>query len=87
MTDLTMGGPETPAADDDDDLEQAGLIAERERLSRTLRDTRLQLAMTEARLAALEGSITQQLGKALVNAAKRPWPRGAQLPRDLLKLW
>jgi hypothetical protein len=84
MTDLTMGGPDTPDAEDD---EQAGLVAERERLARTLRDARLQLAMTEARLTALEGSITQQLGKTLVNAAKRPWPRGAQLPRDLLRLW
>jgi hypothetical protein len=85
MTDLTMGGPDAP--DSDDDGEHAGLVAERERLARTLRDTRLQLAMTEARLAALEQSITQQLGKTLVNAAKRPWPRGAQLPRDLVKLW
>jgi len=91
MTDLTMGGPETPDPDalppEDGDLEHAGLVAERERLSRTLRDTRLQLAMTQARLTALEQSATQRLGKALVNAAKRPWPRGAQLPRDLLKLW
>jgi hypothetical protein len=85
MTDLTMGGPDAPGPDDDG--EHAGLVAERERLARTLRDTRLQLAMTEARLTALEQSVTQQLGKALVNAAKRPWPRGAQLPRDLMKLW
>lgn len=84
MTDLTVGGPESPEPDDD---EHAGLVAERERLSRTLRDTRLQLAMTQARLTALEQSATQRLGKTLVNAAKRPWPRGATLPRDLLRLW
>lgn len=84
MTDLTVGGPQAP---EPDDAEHAGLVAERERLSRTLRDTRLQLAMTQARLTALEQSATQRLGKALVNAAKRPWPRGATLPRDLLRLW
>jgi len=84
MTDLIVGGPESP---EPDDAEHAGLVAERERLSRTLRDTRLQLAMTQARLTALEQSATQRLGKTLVNAAKRPWPRGATLPRDLLRLW
>ena len=36
-----------------------GLAAERDRLARTLRETRLQLAMTQARLAALEQSATR----------------------------
>jgi hypothetical protein len=87
VTDLTIGGPDTP--DDAEALPttEGGLVAERERLSRTLRDTRLQLAMTQARLTALEQSSTMRFGKTLVNAAKRPWPRGAQLPRDLIKLW
>jgi hypothetical protein len=84
MTDLTFGGPDTG---DPESPDHAGLIAERERLARTLRDTRLQLAMTQARLTALEGSSTMRFGKTLVNAAKRPWPRGATLPRDLVRLW
>jgi hypothetical protein len=67
--------------------EAAGLLAERERLSRQLRDTRMQLAMTQQRLTALQQSATMALGKTLVNAAKRPWPRGAQLPRDLYRMW
>ncbi len=64
-----------------------GLAAERDRLARTLRDTRLQLAMTQARLAALEDSATMELGRTLVRAARRPWSRGVQLPIDLIKLW
>jgi hypothetical protein len=64
-----------------------GLEAERDRLARTLRDTRLQLAMTQARLSALEGSATLTLGRTLIRAARRPWSRGVQLPLDLIKLW
>jgi len=66
--------------------EDAGL-AERERLARQLRDTRLQLAMTQARLAALDQSATMRFGRTVANAAKRPWPRGALLPRDLYRMW
>ena len=68
-------------------VEEPGLAAERDRLSRLLRETRLQLSMTQARLAALEQSSTLELGRTLVRAAKRPWPRGAQLPRDLYRMW
>jgi hypothetical protein len=64
-----------------------GLAAERDRLARALRDTRLQLAMTQARLAALEQSATMELGRTLVRAARRPWSRGVQLPADLVRLW
>jgi hypothetical protein len=67
--------------------QDAGLAAERERLSRQLRDTRVQLAMTETRLAALEQSSTMRFGRTIANAAKKPWPRGALLPRELYKLW
>jgi hypothetical protein len=67
--------------------EDAGGTAERERLSRQLRDTRVQLALTETRLSALEQSATMRFGRTIANAAKKPWPRGALLPRDLLKLW
>jgi len=67
--------------------EDAGVAAERERLARQLRDTRMQLAMTEARLSALEQSATMKFGRTVANAAKKPWPRGALLPRDLFRLW
>ena len=63
------------------------MAAERDRLARTLRDTRLQLAMTQARLSALEDSATLTLGRTLVRAARRPWSRGVQLPLDLIRLW
>ncbi|MFY9929997.1 MAG: hypothetical protein WAK82_18525, partial [Streptosporangiaceae bacterium] len=64
-----------------------GLAAERDRLARSLRETRLQLAMTQSRLTALEGSATMELGRTLVRAARRPWSRGVQLPADLVRLW
>ena len=64
-----------------------GLVAERDRLARTLRETRLQLAMTQARLSALEQSATMELGRTLVRAARRPWSRGVQLPAELVRLW
>jgi hypothetical protein len=64
-----------------------GLTAERDRLARTLRETRLQLAMTQARLTALEQSATMALGRTLVRAARRPWSRGVQLPAELVRLW
>ena len=63
------------------------MAAERDRLARTLRETRLQLAMTQARLAALEQSATMELGRTLVRAARRPWSRGVQLPAELVRLW
>jgi hypothetical protein len=64
-----------------------GLAAERDRLARTLRETRMQLAMTQARLAALEQSATMELGRTLVRAARRPWSRGRHLPAHLVRLW
>jgi len=67
--------------------EDAGVAAERERLARQLRETRMQLAMTETRLAALEQSSTMRFGRTIANAAKKPWPRGALLPRELYRLW
>ena len=71
---------DTPAGD-------PGLAAERDRLARALRETRLQLAMTQSRLSALEQSATMELGRTLVRAARRPWSRGVQLPADLVRLW
>jgi hypothetical protein len=85
MSETPMSGEETDAAAGPG--EEAGVAAERDRLSRQLRDTRVQLAMTETRLAALEQSSTMRFGRTIANAAKKPWPRGALLPRDLYKLW
>ncbi len=68
-------------------IEDAGIAAERERLARQLRDTRMQLVMTETRLAALEQSSTMKFGRTIANAAKKPWPRGALLPRELYRIW
>ena len=87
MTDMTpAGGPGPGGASTVDgggagDLsEDAGVAAERERLARQLRETRMQLAMTETRLAALEQSSTMKFGRTIANAAKKPWPKGALLP-------
>jgi hypothetical protein len=85
--DLSGDGYGDEGAGPGEPSEDAGVAAERDRLSRQLRDTRVQLAMTETRLAALEQSSTMQFGRTIANAAKKPWPRGALLPRDLYKLW
>ena len=66
---------------------ELGLAAERDRLARTLRDTRLQLAMTQARLSALERSASLEIGRALARAARRPWSQGVQLPLHLIRMW
>jgi hypothetical protein len=93
MTDMTPAGfPDAPAqgpetAADAGLTADAGMAAERERLARQLRDTRMQLAMTQARLSALEQSSTMRFGRIIANAAHRPWPRGAQLPVNLYRLW
>jgi hypothetical protein len=81
------GTTEDGTAEDSTAAGDPGLAAERDRLARTLRDTRLQLAMTQRRLAALEDSATLTLGRTLVRAARRPWSRGVQLPLDLIRLW
>jgi hypothetical protein len=80
VTDATGEPDRVPAGD-------PGLAAERDRLARTLRETRLQLAMTQARLAALEQSSALELGRAIARAAERPWSRGVQLPLKLVQLW
>jgi hypothetical protein len=85
MTDMIPADPGSPAGSAL--TEDAGVAAERERLARQLRETRMMLAMTETRLAALEQSSTMRFGRTIANAAKKPWPRGALLPRDLFRLW
>ena len=98
MTDMTPAGAPYGAQGQDTTADaglsagvglsdDAGMAAERERLARQLRDTRMQLAMTQARLSALEQSSTMRFGRLIANAAHRPWPRGAQLPVNLYKLW
>jgi hypothetical protein len=84
---LPDSGAEVDEADAAGIPADPGLAAERDRLARTLRETRLQLAMTQARLAALEQSATMELGRTLVRAARRPLSRGVQLPADLVRLW
>jgi len=101
MSEETADSADSAGSAGDQDLEAAGDVeaagdlasagdlgaADRDRLARLLRETRLQLTMTQARLAALEQSATLELGRTLVRAARRPWPRGAQLPRDLYRMW
>ncbi|MBO0806567.1 MAG: hypothetical protein J2P25_26245, partial [Nocardiopsaceae bacterium] len=93
MTDLTPPGGGVPADALSGETgetvlpEDAGLSAECERLARQLRDTRMQLAMTESRLAALEGSTKMRFGNLLAYTAHQPWPRGVRLPRELYRLW
>jgi len=74
--DAALEAEDASAAGDGAEDASAGgdpvLAAERDRLARTLRDTRLQLAMTQARLSALEDSATLTLGRTLVRAARRP---------------
>jgi hypothetical protein len=58
-----------------------GLAAERDRLAQTLRETRLQLAMTQARLAALEQSATMELGGPWSGPRGGPGPAASSCPR------
>lgn len=81
MTDVT------PPAGPESDASAGALAAERERLARDLRDTRMQLAMTQTRLAAMESSASWQFGRIVARAAKNPIGRGTRLPKDLYKLW
>ena len=87
LTDSFDISEEPPVPGDPDVTGDPGAAAERDRLARSLRETRLQLAMTQARLGALEQSATMELGRTLVRAARRPWPRGVQLPLELVRLW
>ncbi|WP_425567563.1 hypothetical protein [Salinactinospora qingdaonensis] len=58
-----------------------------EQLRRALADREAQLQEAQARLAALEGSTSLQVGRALTSAAKRPGRGIVRLPRDLFRLW
>jgi hypothetical protein len=66
---------------------QAGVTLERDRLARALRSTQHELVGVQEKLLALERSISLEVGRAVVGAAKRPWREGSRLPRDLYRLW
>ncbi|PSK97071.1 hypothetical protein CLV63_10974 [Murinocardiopsis flavida] len=58
-----------------------------EQLRKALTEREAQLQEAQARLAALEGSTSLQVGRALTAAAKRPGRGLVRLPRDLIRLW
>lgn len=58
-----------------------------EQLRQALAEREAQLQEARSRLAALEGSTSLQVGKALTAAAKRPGRSLVKLPRDLYRLW
>ncbi|MEU2942619.1 hypothetical protein ABZ620_16710 [Nocardiopsis alba] len=58
-----------------------------EQLRQALAEREAQLQEAQARLAALEGSTSLQVGRALTAAAKRPGRSLVRLPRDLYRLW
>lgn len=58
-----------------------------EQLRKALSEREAQLQEAQARLAALEGSTSLQVGRALTAAAKRPGRGLVRLPRDLIRLW
>ncbi|TQN30394.1 hypothetical protein FHX37_0271 [Haloactinospora alba] len=58
-----------------------------EQLRQALSEREAQLHEAQARLAALEGSTSFQVGRTLTAAAKRPGRGLMTLPRDLFRLW
>ena len=58
-----------------------------EQLRQALAEREAQLQEAQVRLAALEGSTSLQVGRALTAAAKRPARSLVRLPRDLYRLW
>src|ERR1700753_4434801 len=63
------------------------LTAERDQLTRALRDTQRQLVTVAAELRAAKGSATMKLGQAVVAAAKRPWVGGPRPAGHLYPMW
>ncbi|QBI52476.1 hypothetical protein [Streptomonospora litoralis] len=62
-------------------------LSHTEQLRQALSEREAQLQEAKARLAALEGSTSLQVGRALTAAAKRPARGLVRLPRDLFRLW
>ncbi len=80
-------GPAGEAAANAAAAQSIALTAERDQLTRALRDTQRQLAATEEQLRAAKRSATMKLGQAVVQAAKRPWIGGPRLPLHLYRMW
>jgi hypothetical protein len=78
--------PATGEATGGDPAEFERARAENERLSRALRDASQQVVSSQQHLAALERSVTMEVGRTLLAAAKRPWPGAVRLPRELYRL-
>ncbi|KIH97017.1 hypothetical protein LP52_21445 [Streptomonospora alba] len=62
-------------------------LSHTEQLRQALSEREAQLQEAKARLAAVEGSTSLQVGRALTAAAKRPGRGLVRLPRDLFRLW
>ncbi|GAA4914235.1 hypothetical protein [Streptomonospora salina] len=62
-------------------------LSHTEQLRQALSEREAQLQEAKARLAALEGSTSLQVGRALTAAAKRPGRGLVQLPREMFRLW
>ncbi|TDQ51923.1 hypothetical protein [Actinorugispora endophytica] len=58
-----------------------------EQLRKALAEREARLQEAQARLAALEGSTSLQVGRALTGAAKKPGRGLVRLPRELYRLW
>ncbi|WP_150239275.1 hypothetical protein [Nocardiopsis quinghaiensis] len=58
-----------------------------EQLRQALAEREAQLQEARVRLAAVEGSTSLQVGRALTAAAKKPGRSLVKLPRDLYRLW
>ena len=73
-----------PAGADPAELESTR--AENERLARALKEATRQATGAQQRLADVERSITMEVGRTLVSAARRPWPGVVRLPREFYRL-
>src|ERR1700761_9016008 len=76
-----------PSAHGESAAQSMALTAERDQLTRVLRETQRKLVTVEAELRAAKGSATMKLGQAVVAAAKRPWIGGPRLPVHLYRMW
>lgn len=57
------------------------------RLKAALADREARLEILEARVAALESSMSLRVGRAVTGAARRPVRGAARLPRELYRIW
>ncbi|MCO6004829.1 hypothetical protein NE236_07540 [Actinoallomurus purpureus] len=57
------------------------------RLKAALADREARVQILEARVAALEGSTSLKVGRAVTDAARKPGKGVVQLPRELYRMW